>query len=187
MPGPISQNGKFYSNDSSSPKISWFQISFKLIKPFGHKKRLRILQLPIPYCVSLIMVTITSHIFINIFQTVHFSAVKFTTGNEKNMSFLLIPKSPKVWKKSETIGPGTFKFWRYVSYFVHGTELSFFKIYKLHTTIDSDEEVNPQTVYYRPTVGHCTCTLEYDDQEDLLFYLDGHIFIFYLWNLYWGI
>ncbi len=35
------------------------------------------------------MVTITSHFFINIFQTVHFPAVKFTRGNEKNMSFLL--------------------------------------------------------------------------------------------------
>ncbi len=40
---------------------------------------------------------------------VHFSAVKFTRGNEKNMSFLLIPKSPKVKEKSEAIGPGTFK------------------------------------------------------------------------------
>ncbi len=99
--GPISQNGNFYSNDASSPKISWFQISFKSVKPFGHKKRSRILQLPIPYCVSLIMVTITSHIFINIFKTVHFSAVKFTRGNKKYMGFLLIPKSPKVWEKSE--------------------------------------------------------------------------------------
>ncbi len=54
------------------------------------------------------MVTITSYIFINIIQTVHFSAVKFTRGNEKNMSFLLIPKSPKLWEKSEAIGPGTF-------------------------------------------------------------------------------
>ncbi len=44
------------------------------------------------------MVTITSHIFRYIFQTVHFSAVTFTRGNEKNMSFLLISKSPKVWK-----------------------------------------------------------------------------------------
>ncbi len=26
------------------------------------------------------------------------------------MSFLLIPKSPKVWKKSEAIGPGTLNF-----------------------------------------------------------------------------
>ncbi len=110
MPGPISQNGHFYSNDASSPMISWFQIPFKSVKLFGHKKRLCILQLPIPYCVSLIMVTITSHIFINIFQTVHFSAVKFDRGNEKNMSFFLIPKSPKVSEKSEAIGPGTFKF-----------------------------------------------------------------------------
>ncbi len=47
MPGPISQNGNFSLNDASSPKISWFQISFKSVKPFGHKKRLRILQLPI--------------------------------------------------------------------------------------------------------------------------------------------
>ncbi len=96
MPGPISQNGIFSLNDASSPKIFWFQISFKSVKSFGHKKRLRILQLPIPYCVSLIMVSITSHIFINIFQTVHFSAVKFTTDNEKNMSFLLIAKCLKV-------------------------------------------------------------------------------------------
>ena len=50
VPDPISQNVNFYSNDASSPKISWFQISFKSVKPFGHKKRLRILQLPIlPY------------------------------------------------------------------------------------------------------------------------------------------
>ncbi len=55
------------------------------------------------------MVTITSHIFMNIFQTAYFSAVKFTRGNEKNMSFLLIPKSPKVGEKSDAIGPGTFK------------------------------------------------------------------------------
>ncbi len=108
MPGPISQNENFYSNDASSPKISWFQISFKSVQPFGHKKTLSILQWPIPYCVSLIMVTITSHIFVNIFRTVHFSAVKFTRGNGKNMNFLLIPKSPKVLEKSEAIGPGTF-------------------------------------------------------------------------------
>ncbi len=36
------------------------------------------------YCASVIVVTITSHIFINIFQTVHFAAVKFTKGNEEN-------------------------------------------------------------------------------------------------------
>ena len=63
----------------------------------------------IAYSVSLIMVTITSHIFINISQMVHFSAVKFTRDNEKNMSFLLTPKSLKLWKKSEAIKPGPFK------------------------------------------------------------------------------
>ena len=115
VPGPISQNGDIYSNDALSPKKSWFQISVKAVKPFGCKKRLCILQLQILcYCIShtctvwLVMVTITSHIFINIMQTVHFSAVKFTKDNEKIMSFLLIPKSLKVWKKSEAIGPGTF-------------------------------------------------------------------------------
>ena len=47
-------------------------------------KQICILQLPIPYCVNLIMVTITRHIFINIFQTKCFSAVKFAMGYEKN-------------------------------------------------------------------------------------------------------
>ena len=45
------------------------------------------------------MVTITSHIFIHIFQTEDmnvFSAVKFTKGNEKNTNFLLILESLKV-------------------------------------------------------------------------------------------
>ena len=36
--------------------------------------------LPISYCVSLIMVTITSHVFIIIFWTEIFSAVKFAMG-----------------------------------------------------------------------------------------------------------
>ena len=44
------------------------------------------------------MVTITRHIFIDIFQTEHFS-VKFAMGYEKNMSFLVIANSPEVWKK----------------------------------------------------------------------------------------
>ncbi len=108
MPGPISQNGDFYSNNASPPKKSWCQISVKSVKRFGYKKRFYILQLPIPYCVRLIMVTITTQNFINIFQTVHFPAIKLTRGNEKNICFLLIPKSLKVWEKSEVIGPGSF-------------------------------------------------------------------------------
>ncbi len=39
---------------------------------------------------------------------IFFSTVKFTRGNEKNMSSLLIPKSQKVWKESVGIGPGSF-------------------------------------------------------------------------------
>ena len=57
------------------------------------------------------MVTITRHVFIYIFQTERFSAVKLAMGYEKNMSFLVIAKSPKVWKKKkvEKIGLGSFK------------------------------------------------------------------------------
>ena len=58
------------------------------------------LQLAISYCVILIVVTMTRHIFINIFQTEHSLAVIFDMGYEKNMSFFVIPKSPNVWKKS---------------------------------------------------------------------------------------
>ena len=32
-------------------------------------------------------------------QMEHFLAVKFAMGYEKNMAFLVIAKSPKVWKK----------------------------------------------------------------------------------------
>ncbi len=97
MPGPISQNGDIYSNDASSSKKSGFQISAKSVEPFRYKKSIRILQLPIPYCVSL-WLPLTSRIFVNIFQAVHFSAMKFTRGNEKNMSSLLIPNPGKFEK-----------------------------------------------------------------------------------------
>ena len=50
------------------------------------------------------MVTITRHVFNNIFQTKHLSAVKFVMGYGENMSFLVIPKFPVVWKKVEKIG-----------------------------------------------------------------------------------
>ena len=39
--------------------------------------------------------------FINIFQMEHFSAVKFAMGYEKNISFLVIAKYPKVRKKKK--------------------------------------------------------------------------------------
>ncbi len=119
MPGPISQNGNFYSNDASSPKISWFQISFKSVKPFAHKKRLRILQNPIPYCVSLIMVTITIHIFINIFQTVHFSAIKFTWVMRKIWAFFWyqnLRKFEKNLKQSDRAPLSMRKIWLHIKW-----------------------------------------------------------------------
>ena len=56
------------------------------------------------------MVAITRHVFINIFQTEHFLAQKFSMGYEKNMSFFEKTKSSKVWLKVEKIRLGSFKF-----------------------------------------------------------------------------
>ena len=64
------------------------------------------------------MVTITRHVFIDFFQTKHFSAVKFYMGYEKNMSFHVIPKYPKVWKKVEKIRLGSSKAFLFVLYTV---------------------------------------------------------------------
>ena len=55
------------------------------------------------------MVTIIRHVFINIFQTEHFLAVKLSMGYEKNISLLVAAKFPKVLLKVETIGLGFFK------------------------------------------------------------------------------
>ena len=72
----------------------------------------------ISYCVSFIMVTITRQVFTNIFQTEpweHISAAKFAMGYEKNMSFLVIPKSLKVWKtfvNSKSKTPLSFYFFK---------------------------------------------------------------------------
>ena len=54
------------------------------------------------------MVTITNHIFINVFQMECVSAETFAKGHEKNMSFLVIPKCPEVEEKVEKIGLGSF-------------------------------------------------------------------------------
>ena len=45
------------------------------------------------------MGTITSHIFVNMFQMVYFSAAEFTRGNEKNMSFSSGTKISESFKK----------------------------------------------------------------------------------------
>ena len=54
-----------------------------------------ILYIAVTY-VSLIIVTKTRHVFINILQMERFPAVKFVMHYEKAMSFLVIPKFPKV-------------------------------------------------------------------------------------------
>ena len=75
-----------------------FEISVQTVKPFGCTKQVCICSCVsyISYCVSLIMVTITRHVFMIFFQTEHLLAMKFDMGNEKNMSFLVTPKSTKV-------------------------------------------------------------------------------------------
>ena len=88
----------FHLKNHHSKDIN-LKLWLETVKLFGCTKQIWILQLPISYCISSLMVTITRHIFINIFQMEHFSAVKFAMGYEKNMSFLVIPISPKVWKK----------------------------------------------------------------------------------------
>ena len=45
----------------------------------------------------------------------HFPVVKFAMGYEKNMSFLLVPKLPKVWKKAEKIELGSCKINMFIS------------------------------------------------------------------------
>ena len=60
--------------------------------------------------VNFIPVTIYNQtLFINIFQIHRFSVVKFNMRYEKNMSFLVIRKSPKVGNKVEKIGLNSFK------------------------------------------------------------------------------
>ena len=54
------------------------------------------------------MVTISRHIFINIFQTEHFSALKFALGYEKN-ELSCDTKISKSLKKVEKTGLGSFE------------------------------------------------------------------------------
>ena len=58
------------------------------------------------YCVSLIMVIITRHVFVNIFQTEHFSAVKFGIGYKRKTIwvFLWHQNHQKLDKKLEKNG-----------------------------------------------------------------------------------
>ena len=73
------------SFEESSLQRCKFEILDETVKPFGCWKQFCALQLPISYLayLSLIMVTISRHIFINIFQMEHFSAVKFNVVMRK--------------------------------------------------------------------------------------------------------
>ena len=66
------------------------------------------ITLSIPYCVSLIMFTISSQIFLLISSKQYIFHQLNSPGVTRTMSFLLVPKSQKVWKTSEVIGPGSF-------------------------------------------------------------------------------
>ena len=96
------------------------------------------------------MVTITRHVFINIFQTEHFSAVKFAIGYEKNMCFLVIAKSPEVWKKVEKIGLGFFKITGPLWAFRINHDKD---ILQYHTVLKLYENTTSQTSYFLNNVS----------------------------------
>ncbi len=73
----------FYLNEVSSPKKPAFQISVKSVKTCEYEDIIKNIAIAYTFLCKLIMITITSHIFINIFHPVHLSAIKFTRGNEK--------------------------------------------------------------------------------------------------------
>ena len=67
------------------PRNLGFQISVKSVKPFGYMKIITYIAIAYTLLLSMIMVTITSHIFINIFQTVHREMKKETLFCYQNL------------------------------------------------------------------------------------------------------
>ncbi len=96
--GPISHSGVFWSKDAYHPRNLGFKFLVKSVKLFGYMKRWHILELPIPNCVSLMIVAVTTrHIF---FQMVHFQLLNSPKVMCKIWAFFwYIPKSQEVWKK----------------------------------------------------------------------------------------
>ena len=84
------------SFEESSLQRFIYNIFGETVELVGCTKQFCVLKLPISCCVSLIMVTITRQLFISVFQTEHFSALKFDMGYEKYKSFPVIQKSPNV-------------------------------------------------------------------------------------------
>ena len=75
-----------------------FEISVETIKPFGRTNNFVYCSC-LSYCVSLIMVTITRHVFNDIFQRRHVSAVSFATAYEKKNELSCDTKICKSLKK----------------------------------------------------------------------------------------
>ena len=84
------------SFEESSHQRCKFKISVDGQAILIYQANLYIAVVYILLCISIIMVTITRHIFINIFRREHFSAVKLAKSYEKNMSYLTISKSQNV-------------------------------------------------------------------------------------------
>ena len=74
MHGPIFANSVFnflfHLKDRHSKDVNWNGQAVWMYEAIMHLPN-------ISYCVSLIIVTTSRHVFINFFQTEHFSAVKF--------------------------------------------------------------------------------------------------------------
>ncbi len=99
---------------SDFPKGSWFFIQMMRHRPrnCGFKFQLNWSNCLVTwrdyiYCNCLHLTVLPQLVifllYCNIFQTVLFSAVKFSRGYDKNMSFPLIPKPLKIWIKKKKI------------------------------------------------------------------------------------
>ena len=92
---------KFHvSFEESSLQRCKFEISVKTVKPFIWSKQFCVLQLRIFYYVKLTLCNYGYHNQARFHLYLPNGTLsKFDMDYEKNMNFLVIPKSPKVWKK----------------------------------------------------------------------------------------
>ena len=87
----------FHFKESSLQSYK-FKIWVKPVKPFGCTKQFCVFQLPTFYCVSLITVTITRHVFINIFQTEYYFSCKIWHRFWEKYELSSDTKISKSWK-----------------------------------------------------------------------------------------
>ena len=87
------------------------KISVQLRNFSNYKYQFCLLQLPIPYCVSLIMLTRSSHVFSNFLQGNIFKLSNFSWVMWKNMSIINFDiKISKIWKKKWINQTGSLNF-----------------------------------------------------------------------------